>query len=172
MSKILQIRILLALLAFAVGGLAAAQDEDILHPEEAFAYAVVDTGSELEIDWALAKGYYLYKNKLSFGSGSSNVVFGSYELPEGRHHEDEFFGVQQVYRERFYVTIPYSVVGERPANMDLVIKSQGCADLGICFPPQIWNADVKLASVSNDKPKFSLDGSVGGMGDAVTTVTR
>ena len=158
------LQLFLVFTVLAIGSIAAAAEEDILRPEEAFAYAVVDTGSELEIDWALADGYYLYKKKLSFESGSDNVHLGDYELPQGRHHEDEFFGVQQVYRERFYVTIPYEVIGERPADMELVIKSQGCADLGICYPPQIWSSNVELAAFKEDTPKFVL-GSPGGLGD-------
>jgi thiol:disulfide interchange protein DsbD len=162
-TKFLQLFLVLTVLV--AGSVANAQEEDILRPEEAFAYAVVDTGSELEIDWALADGYYLYKKKLSFESGSDNVRFGDYELPQGRHHEDEFFGVQQVYRERFYVTIPYEVIGKRPASMDLVIKSQGCADLGICYPPQSWSSNVELAAAKEDTPKFVLGSIPGGLGD-------
>jgi thiol:disulfide interchange protein DsbD len=162
-KQILQLFLVFTVLA--TGTFAAAVEEDILRPEEAFAYAVVDTGSELEIDWALADGYYLYKKKLSFESASDSVRFGDYELPQGRHHEDEFFGVQQVYRERFYVTIPYEVTGKRPASMDLVIKSQGCADLGICYPPQIWSSNVELMATKENGPKFVLGSSPGGLGD-------
>jgi len=126
----------------------AAQDDDILHPEEAYRYAVSDTGSALEIDWAIEDGYYLYRQKLSFKSNTAAIQFDNIELPQGLPHEDEFFGAQQVYRDRFFVTIPYTVVGERPESMQVELKSQGCADIGICYPPQIWTSDVHLTSVS------------------------
>ena len=137
----------------------SAQDEDVLHPEEAYRYAVADTGDTIEIDWVVEEGYYLYRNKMSYASNSDSIVFGEVVLPEGLHHEDEFFGVQQIYRDRFYVSIPYTVVGEAPASMDLVIKSQGCADIGLCYPPQTWTETVELLAQNNDDGKIQLGDS-------------
>jgi len=152
--------LLLALL-LAVPGVSA-QDEDVLHPEEAYRYAVAATGDAIEIDWVVAEGYYLYRNKMSYEANSDSVVFGEIVLPEGLHHEDEFFGVQQIYRDRFYVSIPYTVVGEAPATMDLVIKSQGCADIGLCYPPQTWTETVRLVR-NPDGGKIQL-GDIGTIG--------
>jgi thiol:disulfide interchange protein DsbD len=138
---------------------ASAQDEDILRPEAAYRYAVADTGETIEIDWVVEEGYYLYRGKMSYASNSDAVVFGEVVLPEGLHHEDEFFGVQQIYRDRFYVSIPYTVVGETPASMDLVIKSQGCADIGLCYPPQTWIEPVALQARKADGAKLQLGNS-------------
>ena len=153
---------LLLTLLLAVPG-ALAQDEDVLHPEEAYRYAVADSGDAIEIDWVVEEGYYLYRNKMSYASNSDAVVFGEVVLPEGLHHEDEFFGVQQIYRDRFYVSIPYTVVGEAPATMDLVIKSQGCADIGLCYPPQTWTETVELLDRTLDGGKIQL-GDIGTIG--------
>jgi len=156
---------LIRILSVAVAALAAlpaaAQDEDLLRPEEAFRYAASDTGSSIEVDWALEGGYYLYRRKLSFATSTPGVVLGEAKLPEGLHHEDEFFGVQQVYRNRFFVSIPYDIAGQRPASIDLVIKSQGCADIGICYPPQTWTETVALIPARGQQPKLSL-GTLGG----------
>ena len=153
-----QLLLLLATMAFQP---LLAQDDLPLRPEEAFRYAAVDTGTAIEIDWALEDGYYLYKQKLSFESGSDAVRFGDIELPVGLHHEDEFFGVQQVYRNRFFVTIPYESSGTRPASFELVVKSQGCADLGICYPPQTWTTAVPLAAAKSPASSFSLGSATG-----------
>lgn len=145
---------------------ASAQDDEILHPEEAYRYAAADTGSAIEIDWVVEDGYYLYRGKMSYASGSDSIVLGDYVLPEGEHHEDEFFGVQPVYRNRFFVSIPYTVVGAAPLAMELVIKSQGCADIGICYPPQTWTESIKLVA-RNDLPgKIDLGNSFGTFGGA------
>ena len=160
---------LIGFLALISGLAALAQDQDILRPEDAFRYAAVDTGNVIEIDWALEDGYYLYKKKLSFASNSDAVVFGDYVLPEGLPHEDEFFGAQQVYRDRFFVSIPYTVVGDRPENFELQVKSQGCADLGICYPPQVWVGDVPLVRTTTTAGagdnKFGLGDAFGASGD-------
>ncbi|MEQ8207263.1 MAG: protein-disulfide reductase DsbD family protein, partial [Woeseia sp.] len=162
--------LLILLVALATSASAWSQQKDLIPPTEAYQYVVVDTGEALEIDWAIEDGYYLYKNKLSFESGTDGVRLADYTLPEGLHHEDEFFGVQQVYRDRFFVTIPYDADSPRPDSATLVIRSQGCADIGICFPPQTWNANVELisAAASEANNAFALSspfGNASGLGD-------
>ena len=141
-----------------------AQDDEILRPEEAYRYAVFDTGSAIEIDWLVEDGYYLYRNKMSYASGTESIALDAYELPQGEHHEDEFFGVQQIYRNRFFVTIPYSETGAPPETLDLIIKSQGCADIGICYPPQSWTETIELAAKSESGEKLTLNDSFGTFG--------
>jgi thiol:disulfide interchange protein DsbD len=156
-----------ALVLAVLPGIAAyAQDEDVLKPRDAYRYAIADTGDAIEVDWAVEEGYYLYRNKMSYQSASGAVVLGEAELPEGEHHEDEFFGVQQVYRGRFFVRIPYTVAGESPATADIVIKSQGCADIGLCYPPQSWTESVKLIARNVNSGKIDLAGSFGTFGGA------
>ena len=153
---------LLLVLPLAVP-VAFAQDEDVLHPEEAYRYAVADTGDTIEIDWVVEDGYYLYRNKMSYASNTDSIVLGEVVLPEGLHHEDEFFGVQQIYRDRFYVSIPYTLVGDAPASMELVIKSQGCVDIGLCYPPQSWTESVELLARNGGSEKIKL-GNAGTFG--------
>jgi thiol:disulfide interchange protein DsbD len=131
-------------------------DEEPLPVTEAFQYAITDTGDALEIDWAIADGYYLYRNKLGFQSTTTSVRLGEPALPRGLDYEDEFFGPQQIYRDRFFVSIPYTIEGQRPKSVDLVVKSQGCADLGLCYPPQTWTTSVDLQRVAADTPKLGL----------------
>ena len=122
----------LLLSILAVAGPAVALDEEPLRPEEAYRYVVTDTGDAFEVDWAIEDGYYLYRNKLGFEIDAKGARLGEARLPEGLPHEDEFFGKQQVYREHLYVRVPYRIDGERTETMDLVIKSQGCWDGGLC----------------------------------------
>jgi thiol:disulfide interchange protein len=65
------------------------------------------------------------------------------EFPKGETHTDEYFGSQEIYRGKFEIAIPY----QRTAAADtlaLNLKLQGCADHGICYIPQSWNAKIKL----------------------------
>ncbi|MFQ5983091.1 MAG: protein-disulfide reductase DsbD domain-containing protein, partial [Woeseiaceae bacterium] len=138
-------------------------EEDILRPEAAYRYAVTDTGDALEIDWAVEDGYYLYRQKMSYVSNTPAIVLGEAEMPAGESHEDEFFGVQEIYRGRFYVRVPYTVEGEPPASMELVLKSQGCADIGICYPPQTWSEPVRMMAANSipQENKLTLGSSFG-----------
>ena len=168
------IKVCLALLAaLTAAAPLSAQDEEPLRPEQAYRYVVADTGDALEIDWAIEDGYYLYKAKLGFESATDTVILGEPRLPTGLTHEDEYFGQQQIYRERFYVTIPYRVEGQRPETMELIIKNQGCWDGGICYPPQTWTKTVELRDLrqaglglrsSEGGTGLGLAGSAGGLG--------
>ena len=126
----------------------AAEARELLKPELAYRYAAVDAGGTIEVDWAIEDGYYLYRQKLSFESASEGVILGDYALPRGLDHEDEFFGEQEIYRDRFYVSIPYTIVGDAPENLDLTMRLQGCADIGFCYQQQVWNTDVRLMKTS------------------------
>ena len=159
---------LIALSLVLTATVSIAQQEDILKPVEAYRYAVADTGQAIEIDWVVEEGYYLYRNKMSYSSGSDGFSFSVFNLPEGEHHEDEFFGVQQVYRDRFYVSIPYSISGDVPESVDLIIKSQGCADIGLCYPPQTWTETIQLVARNKGDSggKIDLSTTFGTFGSA------
>ena len=150
MPKSIRQSLLLLMLGLLPGVAALAQDDEILKPQDAYRYAIADTGDAIEIDWVVEDGYYLYRNKMSYQSGHDAIVLGAAEMPEGEMHEDEFFGVQQIYRGRFFVRIPYTVVGELPQSAEIAIKSQGCADIGLCYPPQTWTESVRMIARNDD----------------------
>lgn len=147
-------RMLLPILAFPV--FCGAQDADPLPPQDAFRYVVTDTGEAFEIDWAIEDGYYLYRNKVGVESNTAAIRLGAPLLPEGLEHEDEFFGKQQVYRGHFYMTVPYQVDGQPPPTAQLVIKSQGCADIGFCYPPQTWTETINLKKTPQSGPRLQF----------------
>ncbi len=155
------LRFFFFLLLAVLANCAFAQEPELLRPEVAYRYAAADTGAAIEVDWIVEDGHYLYRNKMSYASGEDAVVFGAIELPEGEHHEDEFFGVQQIYRDRFFVSIPYSVNGSRPESVDLIIKTQGCADIGICYPPQTWTETVRLLPATSGEGTLDLGTAFG-----------
>jgi thiol:disulfide interchange protein DsbD len=141
---------LFAALALALGCAAAparAQDQNVLPPEQAYPYTVKATGKDLLFDFALPKGYYLYRKRFGFQSKTGGVSLGPAQLPKGQIHEDEYFGKQVIYRGRFQIRVPYTQTGSAD-ELDYVLSLQGCADIGICYPPQHWNASVDLPAPS------------------------
>jgi thiol:disulfide interchange protein len=89
----------------------------------------------LQVFWTIAPGYYLYQHRFNFklrdDRGEVPLVA---EYPEGLHHEDEFFGEVTVH----YVEADIRLVpGQAPSGTaTLAVGSQGCADAGLCYPPQ------------------------------------
>ena len=121
-------------------------------PQDVFHYVVNDAGGALEIDWAVKDGAYMYRDEFRFAVDDASVVLGEAELPEGEVHNDEFFGEQVVYRGSFFVRIPYTLLGDKPASVALTIDSRDCLDSGYCYMPQTWTESVKLRSAAGGKP--------------------
>jgi thiol:disulfide interchange protein DsbD len=121
-----------------------AQDLEPLPPEEAFRVTVAAEPEQIVLEWTLEPGYYLYKKRFAFETAAEGISLGEPEYPEGQIHEDEFFGRSVIFRDTFTVRIPYERGPATASDLDLSIRSQGCADLGLCYPPQTWIRPVRL----------------------------
>ena len=86
---------------------------------------------ETQLYWQVADGYYLYQQRMKFEGLAEQPV-----LPQGEAHSDEFFGEQQVYRQGLEVKLPAGATGK------VKLGWQGCADAGLCYPPQSLTVDL------------------------------
>jgi thiol:disulfide interchange protein DsbD len=155
----------LAILALAITAIAAT--EYPAPPREVFHYVISDSGDAFEIDWAVEDGAYMYRDEFHFAVSAAGIVLGKPELPDGEVHTDEFFGEQVVHRGNFFVRIPYTVKGDKPALAELSIDSRGCLDSGYCYMPQTWVESVQLEPTGpSGTPKLSLGSSTGTSGDS------
>jgi len=136
-------RLLLTVAAFSGAASFAANDQPP-PPQDVFRYVVFDAGDALEIDWAVEDGFYMYQSAFDFESGDAAIVLGEPELPEGKVYTDEFLGEQIIHRGNFFVRIPYTIEGDKPKSIPLVIDSRGCTDGGFCYMPQTWIETVSL----------------------------
>ncbi|HDZ58155.1 MAG TPA: protein-disulfide reductase DsbD [Pseudomonas xinjiangensis] len=93
--------------------------------------------------WDIAPGYYLYQERLLFGglqAGSEPT------LPPGEPYHDEYFGDSRVYRDSLEVVISDADVAT------LELGWQGCADAGLCYPPQTRMVDMDGAGPGPSVP--------------------
>jgi thiol:disulfide interchange protein DsbD len=127
----------------------ASAKDDFLRPEQAYKYSVRAEADRIVVRWTVEPGYYLYKKKMGVASTLSSLQLGEPQWPRGEDHEDEFFGKQEIYRGTFEVPVPIIKHGSQPASLPLELKSQGCADAGLCYPPQTWKTEVALPSVAS-----------------------
>jgi len=139
-------------LAFAAMPAAAAIDPDDLLPvDDAFAlHAEAPSSDRIEIRWRIADGYYLYRHRIAV-QADAGFAAEPLQLPKGDQHEDEFFGKVETYRQQLTAVLP----GQANARqVTLKIKYQGCADAGICYPPQTRSVTVALpAAGTQDSAK-------------------
>jgi thiol:disulfide interchange protein DsbD len=57
------------------------------------------------------------------------------QIPTGDKHHDQFFGDVETYRGTVTATLP-AVVAPGLSSVNVKVKYQGCADIGVCYPPQ------------------------------------
>ena len=152
MKNLCKVLILLLLLP---GGMAAALDgidgleQELLAPDEAFTISVTATDDNtLQVRWDIADGYYMYRDRIRFSTASRGVVLGEARLPAGTIKDDEFFGKIAVYRNEATATIPVKRTIEGPISMQLMALSQGCADIGVCYPPHTQQVTLKLDNIA------------------------
>ncbi len=134
---------LLPALLFVAAGAVNAADE-FLPPEQAFRFAayMVD-GQTVEVRFDIAQDYYMYRDRFAFQSGE--VRLGKPTFPQGKTHFDETFQKQmETYRGRLTVRIPVQGSG----SFQLKVRSQGCSDRGLCYPPMTSSAALFAAGPS------------------------
>ena len=145
--------------------------EEPLDPELAFSPEVAEvTRDSIEIKYTIADGYYLYRDKLGFTVSNvatadkprvgaldpllsdplaESASLGAPAFAKSTIIEDDFFGRQAIFRDSTTISVPYTAT---PAaqNLTLAIKYQGCADIGLCYPPNTIELDVQLPQATRD----------------------
>ncbi|CAN5606253.1 protein-disulfide reductase DsbD [soil metagenome] len=135
---------LLALCAWTLLATAAVDPDQLLPVDEAFVLRVEAPSVErVAVSWAIAEGYYLYRHRTAVEVIAGASEAGTLRLPAGKRHVDEFFGEVETYRGRLGAELPITApAGSR--ELHLRVKYQGCADLGVCYPPQVRTVRVAL----------------------------
>ena len=156
--------IFLCLLLIGQSTIALADDE-LLPPEQAFKIsAKAITSAQLEISWDIAEGYYLYSNKMQFKSKTEQIRTVTPIFPEGETKHDENFGDVVIYRNN--LRIPVSLEAENKASsIQLLVQYQGCADKGICYPPQKKIFDITLPVATPVTSANPLEQLINGLSD-------
>jgi len=138
-----------------------AQQEQPPPAEEVFLYKARADAERVYLDFDVRDGYYLYRARFGFDSGTNGVALGAARFPRGETHSDEFFGEQEIYRHKFEVAIPYRR-SARADSFELKLELQGCADFGLCYLPQEWTANVTLPPASLLEVTGGIDTSATG----------
>ncbi len=149
-------------LCLAAGMPAVAADIELPPVDQVFVPSAKATARDrIEVSWKIADGYYLYRHRTSVKADAA-FAGASLSLPEGEKHHDEFFGDVETYRG-VLTGVLTGIAGERATSTTLTIKYQGCADAGVCYPPQTRTLRVPLpANVAGDAGLAGLPSRSGG----------
>jgi thiol:disulfide interchange protein DsbD len=135
----------LAAASLAAAASVAGLEPKLLANERAFAFSArgIDERT-IEARFVIAEGYYLYRDRLKFTVEPGGVAGSA--LPPGKVKEDQFFGKVETYRSQVVVRLPLDAATPG-GQVTINAESQGCADLGVCYPPQIQRVTLTLPSV-------------------------
>ncbi|KNZ33865.1 MAG: hypothetical protein AD742_03815 [Methylibium sp. NZG] len=133
MKRILLLLATFALLAMGAGARAA---DEFLDPEVAFKLSArAAEGGRVEVRFDIAPGYYLYGEKFSVEAQPDAARVSGLQVPKGKIKFDETFQKDVEYF-RDSATLVASLASAPTSAFKLVVGNQGCADKGLCYPPQ------------------------------------
>jgi thiol:disulfide interchange protein DsbD len=106
-------------------------NQDFLPAEEALRLQVTEEANGLRLEFLVAPGHYLYRDRIRAEPLDTSLHAGEpVWSQEGDWKEDPSFGRVRVFHDNVAVTLPMQGKGR------LKIVWQGCADAGLCYPPQ------------------------------------
>jgi len=148
-TRLTRFLLLLLLLWIPLSGQTQSQEEDYLLPQQAFRLsAQALDGDTLRVTWDIAPDYYLYRGKIRLDSQTPGIELGEPRFPAGKIKNDPYFGDQEVYRNRVDIEVPIERAAGTGDSLVLATVSQGCADAGLCYPPQKESVTLQLAALS------------------------
>ncbi|MCP5267739.1 MAG: protein-disulfide reductase DsbD [Zoogloeaceae bacterium] len=163
------------LIAFLLLLSSLAHGQEFLDPLVAFKpTAKALDGQTIEVRYEIAKGYYLYRDKFRFKPDPESIALGQPQFSPGKMKKDDIFGEVEVYYKSATIRVPVERNSSGELPLTLKLTSQGCADGGICYPPQMQTVSVTLpdpASTPAAKPMSSTAGSAG-EGDESGQITQ
>ena len=153
---------LIAFLSIFICSLASADNQssslynkknDFLSVDKAFKFKIYSFKDlkQLDIQFNIAPGYYLYKSKI-------DVIIDpilDFDLIKdiGKIKEDEFFGKQEV----FYGATTLKIIPkvELSKNYKVILKYQGCSEKGLCYPPVSKTINSNKINNYSSEPLYS-----------------
>jgi thiol:disulfide interchange protein DsbD len=130
----------------------ARADDDFLPPEQAFKFSarMLDPQTA-EVSYAIADGYYMYRERFKFSAAGAKL--GEPQIPPGKVKFDETFNKEvETYHHAVAIRIP--VKGEGAFTLN--VTGQGCADKGLCYPPQDASIRLVAGSGGGGQPQMSF----------------
>jgi len=137
----------MALVAIAAlfGQTAHAADDGFLDPEKAFVLRAEVVGAEkstLKLQFNIAPGYYMYRERFEFFPETPALKLGEPVFPKGQiKHDPTFNKEMELYFKDIEILIPLVAATEGSAQaaaeqpLKIKLTGQGCASAGLCYPP-------------------------------------
>lgn len=121
--------------------------QGFLPVDKAFMFSAnAENKQQIRAHWVIADGYHLYKDKFKFSVTPDNYQIVDIHFPKAEIYSDKTLGKLESYKGSVEVSI--KITGEPTSEpISLTSTYQGCADVGLCYPPETKVSDFDLASL-------------------------
>jgi thiol:disulfide interchange protein DsbD len=128
--------------------------EEFLDPAVAFKFeARMADPQTAEVTFTIAPAYYMYRERFAFKSSNPAVKLGTPAIPPGTVKYDQTFEKDvETYKGALTIRIPV----EGDGAFTLTATSQGCADAGLCYPPQDHTASLSAGKGGAAAPELPI----------------
>ncbi|MCV4289551.1 protein-disulfide reductase DsbD [Pseudomonas capsici] len=124
-----------------LGGTSLDNSKEFLPVREAFKLSLIETTPQsIKLRFVATDGYYLYRHRFQFRTEPADIGLGAAQLPPGEKKHDEYFGDVEVYHGILDIDLPRKPGEERPFVLN--VSYQGCADKGLCYPPETERLNI------------------------------
>jgi thioredoxin:protein disulfide reductase len=111
-------------------------------PDQVFRLGVtLGEDDELDLNWSIEPGYYLYRDKLAATLGGKRLKLTT---AQGELKDDPNFGPTEIYHHE-----ASAYVEAVPAKGEVLVTFQGCGENAICYPPVTKAIDLATLAVSD-----------------------
>ena len=115
-------------------------EEEFLSPDVAFGLDITQANEQINANFKVAPGYYLYKERIKFEL--SPALEHKIRLPNGDIKNDPNFGKMEVYHHDFTSYIDIKAANAGPVTIKATY--QGCSEKGLCYAPQHKTFTINL----------------------------
>jgi len=167
MMKNIQIKWLSSLLIVLPLIATALEFDEIRDFDDVFSISSkADTRDRIEVSWEIEDEYYLYNNKfLRIKTDTPGVVLGALDIPEGKPQFDDLLGEKVIkFHNHLTIGVPLESVPAGVDTVNLKVRSQGCLESVLCYPPTMQLLVVNLPATTEagsltapSQPASSLD---------------
>lgn len=140
-------------------GISAGEAEEFLPVEQAFRLKSEPDGANgLKLEWKVAPGYALYKDRIAAGvTRPAGVTLAPLDFRSASVLKDDpSFGRVAVFHDEARAVLRLAGVPAQAAGRPVTVwlRYQGCADAGLCYPPQTvqLTLDRPLAVAAGETP--------------------
>jgi len=111
-------------------------DSDFLPVDEALPFSFTTDDQGVTLSWNTTPGHYLYRERIKVTALTDDATTGAMTFSlQGKTTVDEYFGEVTVFYEPVSARVPVTLAeGQREATLE--VTYQGCAEAGLCYPPQ------------------------------------